>query len=161
MTGSSIRIVGKTFLFCVLLFGSSGRLFASKVIELKWSELPPVIVGHNVELTLQDGSALKGKALAILPDALLLDVAKSSVEKPVPKGKHEIPRAHVVGLKLISSKAAKGAMIGALVGIPLGIATGKLQGVGIGIGHGVFYCAIGGLVGWAVHDTSTIKILPD
>jgi hypothetical protein len=161
MTGSWIGILRKTLLFCVLLCGGSGRLFAAKVIELKWSALSPVVAGHNVELVLPDGNVLKGKVLEVLPDALVLDVAKSLVEKAFPKGKTEIPRARVVVLKLISSNAGKGAVIGALVGIPLGYANGRLQGVGNGIGTGVFCVGVGGLIGWATHHSTTIKILPD
>jgi hypothetical protein len=161
MTGSWIAILRKTLLICVLLCGGSGRLFAAKVIELKWSALSPVIGGHNVVLALPDGNVLKGKVLEVLPDALVLDVAKSSVEKAFPKGRNEIPRAQVTALNLISSNAGKGAAIGALVGIPLGVANGKLQGVGTGIGTGVFCVGIGGLIGWATHHNTTIKILPD
>jgi hypothetical protein len=161
MTGSWIAIPRKTLLICVLLCGGSGWLFAAKVIELKWSALSPVIAGHNVELALPDGNVLKGKVLEVLPNALVLDVVKSSMEKAFPKGKNEIPRAQVVVLKLISSNAGKGAAIGVLVGIPLGIANGGLQGVGNGIGTGVFCVGVGGLIGWASHHTTIIKILPD
>jgi hypothetical protein len=52
-------------------------------------------------------------------------------------------------------------VIGALVGIPLGIANAKLQGTGAGIGTGVSWVGIGGLIGWAIHHRTTIRILPD
>jgi hypothetical protein len=161
MTGSPIGILRKTLLFYVLLCGGSGRLFAAEVIELKWSALSPVIIGHNVQLALPDGNVLKGKVLEVLPDALVLDVAKSSVEKAFPKGKTEIQRARVVVLKLISSNAGKGASIGALVGIPLGIANGALQSMGNGMGTGVFCICLSGLIGWGTHYTSKIEILSD
>ncbi len=161
MTGSWIGILRKVLLICMLLCGGAGRLFAAKVIELKWSALSPIIGGHNVEVALPDGNVLKGKVLEVLPDALVLDVTESLVEKAFPNGKTEIPRAHVVVLKLISSNAGKGSAIGALVGIPLGIANGGLQGVGNGIGTGVFCVGLGGLIGWATHHATIIKILPD
>ena len=101
MTGSWIRILRKTLLFCVLLYGGSGRLFAAKTIELKWLELSPVIAGHNVELALPNGNVLKGKVLEVLPNAMVLNIAKSSAEKAFPKGITEIQRANVSSLKLI------------------------------------------------------------
>ena len=160
MTGSRIGILRQALL-CVLLCGGPGRLFAANVIELKWSELSPVVGGYNVEFTLPDGNVLKGKVFEVLPDVLVLDVAKSSVEKAFPKGKTEIPRVHVTVLKLISANAGKAVTIGALAGISLGIANGALQGVGKGIRTGVFCVGVGGLIGWATHRSTTIKILPD
>ena len=160
MSGSRIGILRKASLICVRWCIGSGRLFAANVIELKWSELSPVVGGYNVELTLPDGNVLKGKVLEVLPDVLVLDVAKSSMAKAFPKGKTEIPRAHLTVLKLILANAGKAVTIGALAGISLGIANGALQGVGKGIGTGVFCVGVGGLIGWAT-GRSTTKILPD
>jgi hypothetical protein len=159
MCKSELRLLSWSLIFFCSPFLASAQDHPG--LELKWSALSSVITGHSVELVLPDGVTVSGKVLEVLPDALVLNVTRSSAERIFPRGRNEIPRGRIVALTLISSNAAKGAVIGALVGIPLGIANAKLQGAGAGIGTGVSWVGIGGLIGWAIHHRTTIRILPD
>jgi hypothetical protein len=51
---------------------------ATKPTEMRWSELGPFIAGREVSTVLPDGTFVRGRALAVDADALVLDVSKSS-----------------------------------------------------------------------------------
>ena len=56
------------------------------VIQLRWEELSPYVVGRDVELQLPDGTKLRGETVSVRDDILSLDVKKTSNKRAYPKG---------------------------------------------------------------------------
>ncbi len=80
-------------------------------VELRWSELGPVVAGHRVTAVLVDGSRITGDALVVREDAIVMD------------RKGAVPRSSVALIEVQTQSAA---------GRPLGIVLGVLSGVVIG-----------------------------
>ena len=87
------RVLGGLTALIVLL---TGNLAAAPLpLELKWTELAPLISGRIVTLTEPGGATITGGIAAIREDMLVMDVMKSSDVKAFPKGNANIPRASV------------------------------------------------------------------
>lgn len=67
--------------------------------RLAWDELHQ-LVGKQVSIPLYTGCAVSGKVLEVQPDALVLDVSKSSHPQSCPKGSLRVPRATLYVLDL-------------------------------------------------------------
>ncbi len=55
-------------------------------IELHWNELSGIALGRNVDLRLTDGTRVQGELLVVRPEALSIDVNKTSNKLTYPKG---------------------------------------------------------------------------
>ena len=73
----------------VLLTVSRNGLAQTRALELKWNELASMVVGHGVTLTLTDGTAVKGEAVAVRDDAMLVDVGLTP--RPIKKAADRFP----------------------------------------------------------------------
>jgi len=139
--------VSGTLLLC-LLYLSASLQAAPREMKLRWSELSGQITGHTVTLTLPDGHYVEGHVTAVQPDALQLNVNKTSDRQAIPKGKLSAPRSSIsrIGLK---TKTVKGRTTG--VGVGLAVAGGLIGAGAIKQGYeGLGLAIIGGIVGVAV-----------
>lgn len=106
---------------------------ARKPLELKWSELANMVVGHKVAITLTDDLIVGGEVASVRDDSIVLDVTAPT--KGFPRGNGLVPRA---AIKLISLEKMKGSVgravgttLGVLMGMPLGaLAVDKVGGTG-------------------------------
>ena len=73
----------------------------SRQVQITWDELSALVVDRRISTTLPDGTRLDGDALAVRPEALVLDVHKTSNKRQYPKGQMEIPRAAVSEVRVI------------------------------------------------------------
>ena len=105
----------------LLCAGQTGGWADSKPLELKWTELAPLIQGRRVELTLAQGTKIKGEAIAVREDTLLLDVKKAS--KSYEKGNAVIPRASLSLIK-VEKKGSSGRVLGTIIGVLTGLVVG-------------------------------------
>jgi hypothetical protein len=158
-------------LAALLLAGQGYGLAASNPLELKWGELAPIIAGHRVELTLTDGIQVKGEAVVVRDDALVMDVKNTTGEKAYPKGSGSVPRNMVSTIKVERTRGSWGRSIGTVIGVMAGLAVGGYvayvtadsAGTGIPIFLGVASAtAIGGYYAGRGLDkrTTLIKIVP-
>jgi hypothetical protein len=88
--------------------------------ELDWDELAQTIVDKEIALVLPDGTDIQGLALAVRPEALVLDVRKTSDRKLHPAGQAAIPRASVRLVKVVRRSGPfkmAGGLLGAFGGI--------------------------------------------
>jgi len=118
---SPCRAIGLVLLLCachVLV------LAGSKPLELKWSELSPIIGGHRVRLVLPEGTAIKGEAIAVREDALVVDVKSTSNREAYPKGSATIPRASVTLIEVERRRGSWGRNLGTVVGVLSGVVLG-------------------------------------
>jgi len=114
----------KTVAACLILLLALpvGGFGQAKPLEMKWGELAPMLTGHQVTVTLSDGTAVKGEAVAVREDAMLLDV--SSAVKGYPKGSGSIPRNSIVLIDLQRTRGSWGRTLGTVIGVVGGIALG-------------------------------------
>jgi len=101
-------------------------------VEMKWSELGPIVVNQHVDVALKDGRTVRGDALAVRDTELLLN-AKSD-----PKGSMTIPRESVTGLTVTRTKGAGGRTFGTIVGAVggmylFGYAASKTDSAAVGL----------------------------
>jgi hypothetical protein len=94
-----------------------------KAVELRWSELGPVVGGRRVTAVLSDGSRVTGDAVVVREDALVMDVRKSTGSGAYAGGNAPVPRSQIALLEIEKYGGA---------GRPLGIVLGVLAGVVIG-----------------------------
>jgi len=162
------------FLLPVLLASFPRQSIAkTNAIVLRWEELAGVAAGKDVELLLTDGTRLKGELLVVRPDALSIDVIKTSNKRIYPKGQREIPRAAVSEFEMRRLNSGKWRVVGTTLGVVGGIFAGA--GVAVGLcgyecGGGAAWAALGTGVGVAVlgnrlghqadMQTTIVKIIP-
>jgi hypothetical protein len=72
---------------------------AAEPRRLTWDELHR-LVGKRVSIPLYDGCAVSGKVREIRPDALMIDVTKTSHPRACPTGSLRVPRATLYVLDL-------------------------------------------------------------
>jgi hypothetical protein len=152
---SPLRVAPVLALLC---FVQTAGFAASKPVELKWSELAPLIQSRRVELTLVDGAKLRGEAIVVREDSIVM--AKTSV-----------PRESVSLIKVEKSRGSwarkLGTVIGALSGIVIGgyvsaVSTDSAAGwVPIFLGISSAGTLGGYYVGRGIDNgTTLIKIIP-
>lgn len=107
---------------CVL--GLSPATAGTSRVEVRWSELSPLILAHTVSLVLPGGTAIRGEVEAVRDDSLTLDVRKTSNSKVQPKGTASIPRASVTTLQMTEAKGTGGRILGVVVGVVVGMVAG-------------------------------------
>jgi len=97
-----------------------GNCFAqAKPLEMKWSELAPMVTGQHASLTLSDGTAVKGEAVAVRDDAILMYVSRGV--KGYPKGSGAVPRSSIVLIDVQQTKGDWGRIMGTVIGVVGGI----------------------------------------
>ncbi len=134
------------FLSTVLLASFPHHSIAkTNEIELHWNELSGVAVGKDIDLRLTDGARVQGELLVVRPDALSIDVSKTSNKAIYPKGQRDIPRASVSTFEMRRLKTARWRVVGTASGVVAGIITAT--GVGVLLCHRSFNCGAGAVLG--------------
>ena len=103
--------------------------FAATEVELRWDELSPMITGKEVALVLPNGAAVRGEAIAVRTDGLVMVVKRTSDKKLQPKGQATIPREQVKLLDLRRPRSAAGRIALTIVGAFGGMTLGALLAV--------------------------------
>lgn len=103
---------------------------ARKPLELKWSELGNMVVGHKVAITLTDDIVLGGEVASVRDDSIVLDVTLPA--KGYPKGNGVVPRNAVKLIGLERTKGAFGRAIGTTFGVLGGMSLGAAAGLRTG-----------------------------
>ncbi len=83
----------------LLMLSLAPATSAAESHRLTWDELHQ-LVGKQVSIPLYGGCAVSGKVIGVQPDALLIDVSKSSHPQACPKGSLRVPRATLYVLDL-------------------------------------------------------------
>jgi len=157
-------------LLLVLLSVSPGANAASKLLELKWNDLAPLISGQSIQIDLGEGGIVKGEALVVREDALMMEVKRSSKPAIYSKGNTSIPRNRITAIKLERTRGSGGRITGTVLGILAGLAFGSgvaLQTDSKGGGSALFVViaaglGVGGYYAGKAFDrkTTLIRIVP-
>lgn len=97
-------------------FAQQAPTLQSKQVQISWEELSALVIDRKISTTLPDGTRLEGEALAVRPEALLLDVRKTSNKKLHPKGQTAVPRPDVSEVRVIRLRAPVMRIIGGILG---------------------------------------------
>ena len=152
----------RTTAVCAVLL-LAGSAWADS-LTLHWNELSPVLAHHTVSLTAPDGTRIKGRAVSVDPDQLVIETGGNNTK---------IPRAQVKTLEVNHPTklwrivgTATGAVLGLVVGVLAAIAKNGLfsnssdNGIVIGVAAGI--TAGGFLLGWAAdRRRTTVVVLSD
>ena len=92
--------------------------------QARWSELPSLLTGYQVQIPLQGGAVVEGELVSLRPDALVLDVSRVSGTTEYRKGFTTIPRASVTTIRASKSSSGWGRRMGAVVGQIVGLVGG-------------------------------------
>src|SRR5262245_66205642 len=90
---------------------------ATNTIELRWDELSGAAVGKDVEVHLNNGTRLQGESLAVRPDALSMDVRKTSTKLTYPKGRREVRTASVSTSQMRTLKGSRWRVVATARGV--------------------------------------------
>ena len=116
--------------FCVALTLLLQPVSAATEVQLKWTELAAVAIGHDVKLILPANTVVHGEIQAIRDDTLIMTVTRTSDAKAFPKGQNSIPKASVSVVEVKKYRGAAGRTAGTTLGI-----LGGLSLTGTIIGH--------------------------
>lgn len=145
-------------IFALLYSAQTASFAGSKPVELRWSELAPLIQGRRVELMLVDGAKLKGEAVVVREDSIVM-------------GNASVPRESVSLIKLERPRGSWGRKLGTVIGVLSGLVVGgyvtavAVDSAGAGIPLFLGTASGGTLVGYYIgreidHRTTLIKIVP-
>jgi len=136
-----------------------------KQYRLQWGDLAGMITAQKVSMVLPDAARLQGKVLAVEPEALLLDISKTSNRQAYPKGRASIPRASVSVLRLTKPGGHVGQIVGGILGSLGGLLAGGLL---VGVADADEAAAVvavlgaavaGGVAGWWGGRVSDRKVI--
>jgi hypothetical protein len=88
------------FLWIALLVAGACLAAGKQSKELAWAELGPAIAGQKIQLILPGGVAIQGNVLGVEPEALRVDVTKTSQKEAIRKGENSIPRPAVSTIRI-------------------------------------------------------------
>jgi hypothetical protein len=97
---------------------------SSDVLELRWSELSPLIQGRRVDVTMTDGATVRGDVLAVRDEALVIDVRRASGGAQDAHRQGNVPRTLVSLIRLERSGSSWGKNLGTVIGVLTGVVVG-------------------------------------
>ena len=154
-----------TVLYCLCHIALGAE---SRSVEVKWTELAPLISGYRVTLELNDGSRIRGDVIAVREQGIVMDI--SELAKGQAYGDGLIPRSAILVLHLERSRGSWGRGIGTVLGVMGGVVLGAYglvrtdsAGAGIPVFLGISSAAgLGGYYAGKLIDrrVTHIKIAP-
>ena len=160
---------------CAMLTVSTTQSLLARPIQrrMTWNELSRMIPGMNIRMMLPDTTVIRGRALEVRPDELVVDVRRTSNPRLHAKGRTVIPRSDVSTIELFLRRppgahpdaSAIGAALGGVAVSPFLLYLGETNKVS---GWAALAIAIGAAAGGALlanrlHGTPTdvlITVVP-
>lgn len=121
-----------------------------KPLQLKWTELQPVVQSHDVAVVLRSGGIVKGEAVAIRDETLVMDIRSVSGTKQYGRGNGTVPRAEIESLGVRRTRGAWGRTLGTTLGVIAGLGLGGYTAVHMDSGGGALAVFTGVTSGVAV-----------
>src|ERR1700682_1457638 len=112
------------FLLVALCLGPISATAESRPVELKWTEVAPLVTGNHVDVTLHDGTKVAGEVVAVRPDSFVMDVSGSSGAKPYAKGSSNVPREMISLINVRRTRGSWGRSMGTVIGVVAGLGAG-------------------------------------
>jgi hypothetical protein len=129
-----------------------------KEVAVRWEELAPLVEKREIETVLANGVHIRGRVEQVLPEALVVEVKRTSDPNLVPKGPTRVEREAVRWLQARWSRGAARAVLTPLVGLvllPIALLrTGAVDDDKLTPGQIILLYAAGGtsgyLLGWRI-----------
>src|SRR5215831_9143750 len=102
---------------------------APSIVSVRWDDLAARVSGKTVTVAMPDGVTLSGRAQAVEPDALVLQIRHTTNRAAYPKGEYRVPRAGVHAIE-ISQKTARWRIVGTTLGAMVGVVAGAFAAIG-------------------------------
>ena len=139
-------------------------LLCAEELTLRWKEVPQSLVaGRKVEVRLTSGSTLRGRALAVTPEGLRMELKKG--ESLAPAGEITLMKVNRTGTRSrIIGTIIGGGISAATIGIVYGLGLTFIEGTSAPPGVAVaalIPTGVGYLLGWARdRRVTTIHVQP-
>ena len=159
------RFIAVLMSFAVLTVSTQPLQARPTQVRRTWNELSRMIPGMNIRMMLPDTTVIRGRALEVRPDELVVDVRGTSNSQLHAKGRTVIPRSDVSTIELFVRRprgahpdaGAIGAALGGVVVSPFLLYLGETNKVS---GWAALAIAIGAAAGGAMlanrlHGTSS------
>jgi hypothetical protein len=148
-------------------------------LALRWSELPPVLMGRQISVQLTDGATVEGKYSSLQAGALSMEVSKTSDPAKHPQGAASLARPELTQITVKRHRGWKGRTIGLIAAAAIAVAVAGVLGVianneggsgsaaaGVGAATAGGAFGIGYLVGWLADYAGSrpelvVQILPE
>jgi hypothetical protein len=117
-------------IIALLSVPSVGLAAGADEIQIPWGEIAALVNHQTVALVLPDGTMVEGRVVAVEPDALVLDIKKSSEPRSHPAGQTSLPRSSISVLQLKQVKGNR-RWLGAVIGAGAGGVAGWLLAEGV------------------------------
>jgi len=152
------RLVALLTALALLAVSTSSLLARPTERRSTWDELSRMITGMDIRVVLPDATRVRGRAIEMRPDALVIDVRRTSNKRLHMKGRTEIPRSDVSTIELFIRRSPGdrsveqiaggiGAAIGAVAVSPLLLRLGETDKISNSAAWATF---IGAAAGGAV-----------
>ena len=94
------RFIAVLMSFVVLTVSTQPLQARPTQVRRTWNELSRMIPGMNIRMMLPDTTVIRGRALEVRPDELVVDVRRTSNSQLHAKGRTVIPRSDVSTIEL-------------------------------------------------------------
>jgi len=158
----------------VLCLGGFPALLCAEEVTLRWREIPDSLVaGRKVEIRLTGGAVLHGKAVAVMPEGLRMEITKvREGGGKYQKGESLVPAGEITLMK-VNRTGTRGRIIGTAIGGGISALTiGLVYGLGLTYIEGtpapagvavaaLIPTGVGYVLGWARdRKVTTIHVQP-
>lgn len=141
--------------FAVLTVSTQDLLARQIRQRSTWNELSRMIPGTDIRMSLPDGTTIRGQALEVRPDELVVDIRQTSNPRLHGKGLTRIPRSDVSAIELFLKRlpgahpnvGAVGAGLGGAAVSPLIFYLGETNKIS---GWGALVMVVGAAAGGAM-----------
>jgi len=149
------RFIAVLMSFVVLTVSTQPLQARSTQVHRTWNELYRMIPGMNIRMMLPDTTVIRGRALEVRPDELVVDIRRTSNPRVHAKGHTVIPRSDVSTIELFLRRppgahpdaGAIGAALGGVAVSPFLLYLGETNKVS---GWAALAIAIGAAAGGAM-----------
>ena len=149
------RFIAMLMSFVVLTVSTQPLQARPTQVRRTWNELCRMILGMNIRMMLPDTTVIRGRALEVRPDELVVDVRRTSNSQLHAKGRTVIPRSDVSTIELFVRRppgahpdaGAIGAALGGVAVSPFLLYLGETNKVS---GWAALAIAIGAAAGGAM-----------
>ena len=157
------RFIAVLMSFVVLTVSTQPLQARPTQVRRTWNELSRMIPGMNVRMMLPDTTVIRGRALDVRPDELVVDVRRTSNSQLHAKGRTVIPRSDVSTIELFVRRppgahpdaGAIGAALGGVAVSPFLLSLGETNKVSwwAALAIAVGAAAGGAMVANRIHGT--------
>ncbi len=156
-------------LAAVSLCATAGAAADRAPAVLRWSELGSFLVDKRIAVVLPEGARIEGDVLAVRPDALILDIRKTSDRRSYPKGQFALKRAGLSSLRIVRVAGPwrmVGGIAGAVCGMGLAFLGAYYESAALGWAGFLAGVPVGSLAGYylgkaADREVTEIRILAE